>query len=134
MGGTVIIYSSFAGKTRKIAKYLAEKLGADIFDLKLQTNIDLSTYDRIIIGTGVHAGNPYGRVTRFVEDHEDIFLDKEVVLFVSCMYSGERAEKQCSEIAKEYHINNAVFFSIRGEKNEAGLSKDVDMFVERMMP
>ncbi|MBQ5447572.1 MAG: hypothetical protein IIT52_01700, partial [Candidatus Methanomethylophilus sp.] len=52
MGGTVIIYSSFAGKTRKIAKYMAEKAGWDIFDLKLQTNIDLTSYDRIIMGTG----------------------------------------------------------------------------------
>ena len=132
MGGTVIIYSSFAGKTRRIAKYLAEKLDADIFDLKLQTNIDLSSYDRIIIGTGVHAGNPYGRVTRFVEAHEDIFLDKQMFLFVSCLYDGEHAAKQCSEIAKDFHINNVVYFCTRGEKNEAGLNKDVDAFVERM--
>ena len=132
MGGTVIIYSSFAGKTRQIAKYMAEKAGWDIFDLKLQTNIDLTSYDRIIMGTGVHNGNPYARVTRFVEDHADVFLDKDVALFVSCLYVGERAAKQCSEIAKEFHINNAVFFSTRGEKNEAGLPKDVDAFIERM--
>ncbi len=132
MSDTAIIYSSFAGKTRKVANYIAGKLNADIFDLKVQSNIDLSGFSRVIIGTGVHAGRPYSRVTKFIEDNRSELNDKEVVLFISCMYNGERAENQCSDITKDYDLSNSVFFSTRSEKNEAGLSKDVDVFIERM--
>ena len=132
MSDTAIIYSSFAGKTRKVANYIAGKLNADIFDLKVQSNIDLSGFSRVIIGTGVHAGKPYSRVTKFIEDNRSELNDKEVVLFISCMYNGERAENQCSDITKNYDLSNSVFFSTRSEKNEAGLSKDVDVFIERM--
>ena len=132
MSDTAIIYSSFAGKTRKVASYIAVKLNADIFDLKVQSNIDLSGFSRVIIGTGVHAGRPYSRVTKFIEDNRSELNDKEVVLFISCMYNGERAENQCSDITKDYDLSNSVFFSTRSEKNEAGLSKDVDAFIERM--
>ena len=132
MSDTAVIYSSFAGKTRKIDKYIAESLDADIFDLKVQSNIDLSGFSRVIIGTGVHAGRPYSRVTKFIEDNRSELNDKEVVLFISCMYNGERAENQCSDITKDYDLSNSVFFSTRSEKNEAGLSKDVDVFIERM--
>lgn len=132
MTDTVIIYSSTTGTTRKVAKYLAQKLDADVFDLKQQTNIDLTPYKKIVIGTGVHAGNPYGKVTRFVEDHEQVFLSKQVSLFVCCLFKGERAEKQVQDIANDYHISNAVYFSSRGEKNSEGICKDVDSFIERM--
>ena len=132
MSDTAIIYSSFAGKTRKVANYIAGKLNADIFDLKVQSNIDLSGFSRVIIGTGVHAGRPYSRVTKFIEDNRSELNDKEVVLFISCMYNGERAENQCSDITKDYDLSNSVFFSTRSEKNEAGLSKDVDVFIERL--
>ena len=132
MSDTAIIYSSFAGKTRKVANYIAGKLNADIFDLKVQSNIDLSGFSRVIIGTGVHAGKPYSRVTKFIEDNRSELNDKEVVLFISCMYNGERAENQCSDITKDYDLSNSVFFSTRSEKNGAGLSKDVDVFIERM--
>ncbi|MCQ2078580.1 MAG: flavodoxin domain-containing protein [archaeon] len=132
MTDTVIIYTSFAGKTRRIAKYIAEKLDADIFDLKQQTNICLDSYSKVILGTGVHAGSPYGRLTKFIEANEDILLGKQVHLFISCIYSGEKGEKQTNGIANEYNIHNAVFFPGKGEKNEAGLNTDVDLFIERM--
>ncbi len=132
MTDTAIIYASFAGKTRKIAEYIAQALDADIFDLKQQSNIDISAYSRIILGTGVHAGNPYGRVGDFIEAHRSELNEKTTVLFISCMYKGERAENQCAEVTKKFDLSNSVFFSTRSEKNEAGLSKDVDAFIERM--
>lgn len=132
MTDTVIIYSSFAGKTRKIAKYIAQNLDADIFDLKQQTNICLDSYSRVILGTGIHAGSPYGRLTKFIEANENLLLEKQTVLFISCAFNGEKADQQTNDVANNYHIHNAVFFTNRGEKNEAGLSVDVDHFIERM--
>ncbi|MCQ2085784.1 MAG: hypothetical protein MJZ21_06535 [archaeon] len=132
MANTVIIFSSFAGKTRKVANYLAKKLEADIFDLKLQTDIDLSSFSRVIIGSGVHAGHAYGKVEKFIENNRDVLNGKDTYLFLSCLYDGDRADTQCSEISKEILIDNAVYFCTRGEKNEAGLNADIDAFIERL--
>ena len=129
---TVIIFASTTGHTRKIAKYLAEKLDADIFDLKQQSLIDLSAYSRVIIGTGVHAENAYGKVIGFLDAHPKLCFEKEVYLFISCLLKGDRADSQCHKISDELRISNAVYFSSRSEKNEAGLSCDVDAFIERM--
>ncbi len=132
MNDTVVIYSSFTGKTRAVSKYIAEKLGADIFDLKEQSVIDLSLFKTVIFGTGVHAGKPYSRLTAFIEQHRSELKDKQVYLFVCCMYVDKKAENQVGNIAKGYDISNAVYFSSRSPKNEAKLSKDVDGFIERV--
>lgn len=134
MNDIAIIYSSFAGKTRAVSKYIAEKIGADTFDLKQQSNIDLSFYNTIILGTGVHAGKPYRRLTDFVEKNRVALRDKQVYLFVCCIYNGQKADNQVGNIASGYGITNAVYFSSSSEKNEAKLSKDVDVFIERVRP
>lgn len=60
--------------------------------------------------------------------------DKQVYLFVCCVYKDKKAENQVSNIASGYGITNAVYFSSSSEKNEAKLSKDVDVFIERVRP
>ena len=132
MNDIVIIYSSFAGKTRTVSKYIAERIGADTFDLKQQSNIDLSFYKTVILGTGVHAGKPYRRLTAFVESNREVLRDKQVYLFVCCLYNDKKAETQVGNIASGYGISNAVYFSSNSPKNEAKLSKDVDVFIDRV--
>ncbi|AGI47879.1 hypothetical protein TALC_00884 [Thermoplasmatales archaeon BRNA1] len=128
----IIFASSLGGHVRKTAKYIAEKLGCDIFDLKLQTNIDVTAYDRVIFGTGIHAGRPYSKVSNYIADHRADLSSKKTALFICCLYKGERGEQQCQDIAGQFGISDAVFFPDSGEKNEAGVSKDADSFIERM--
>lgn len=130
--GTIVIYSSFSGKTRKTAQYIAKQLNADIIDLKLQTLIDLSAYNRVILGTGVHAGHPYGKLTKFYEANRPELKEKSVTLFVTCLYKGPRAGKQITDIAHGMGISDFTYFSNRGEKNGEGVSIDADAFVERI--
>lgn len=56
---TAIIYYSKKGTTQKVAKIISEKLNSeeDLINLKQNTPLDISSYDRIIIGTPIYAGN-----------------------------------------------------------------------------
>ena len=85
--GIAIIYaSSFGGHVAETAKYMAKELDADIFDLKKQTKINMTSYNRVIIGTGIHAGKPFGKVVSFVKDNKAVLDDKKTSLFICCMY------------------------------------------------
>jgi len=133
MTNKAVVYSSKLGKTGKIATYIAKGLNADIFDLKKQTIIDLSKYDHIIFGTGIHAGRPYRKVVEFIETNRDQLSKKKVSLFLSCMYDGEKGVKQLDRVSEELKIKDASFFHGKGEKNEAGMESSVDTFIKEML-
>ena len=132
MTNKAIIFSSSLGKTRKIAKYIADGLNADIFDLKKQTVINLSEYNHIIVGTGIHAGKPYGAVVQFLENNKDQLSNKKKTLFLSCMLSEEKGETQLKTVSEKLDIKDAFFFNGKGEKNEEGMDKSIDDFIGEM--
>ena len=133
MGSTAIIYSTSFGKhTAAIAGYVAEKIGADIFDLKKQSNIDISAYDRIIFGTGIHAGKPYAPVAEFVGAHKEELDSKEVLLFLSCMFNDEKGSRQAQKVSDSLGITNVTFFPSGGPKDSDGTLEVVKEFVKRV--
>jgi len=130
---TAVIYFSSVGKhVANTASYIAKQLGADLFDLKKQSNIKLDSYGKVIIGTGVHFGKPYSRVSSFVESNKEELSKRRTALFVCCMSASEQGEKQCQDIANEYGIADAAFFPDGSAKNGDGVSADADAFVGRM--
>lgn len=132
MTDKAIVFSSGLGKTRKIAGYVAAELKADVFDLKKQTNINLSEYNHIIFGTGIHAGKPYGPLVKFLENNQGQLSGKKKSLFLSCMLKDEKGESQLKKVSGELGISDAFFFNSKKEKNEDGMDKSVDMFIDEM--
>lgn len=132
--GTAIIYATGMTKhTKQVADYMARQLKADIFNLKDITRIDMKDYDTVIFGTGVHAGKPYKPVREFLEANRQALAGKRLVLFIECMYNGEKGDAQRDRIAEELGIPEAVYFNSKGdEMNEAGLPKAVDEFLARL--
>jgi len=128
-----IIYSSKLGKTRKISEYIAKELNADLFDLKKQTVIDMSKYDHIIFGTGIHAGKPYKPLVEFLAKNEEQLLKKKTTLFLSCMYDDMKGTKQLEKVSGELKIRDAFFFHGKTEKSEEGIEKSVDEFINEML-
>ena len=49
---TVVIYKSRYGYTEKYAKWLSEKLNADLFEAAEIRSLDFSEYDTVIYGGG----------------------------------------------------------------------------------
>lgn len=127
-----IIYASgITGTTKKTGKYIAEALGADVFDLKKQTVIDISGYRKIIFGTGVHGGKPYAKLVDFIEANKAAIERKSTALYICCKYDGDKGDEQCKRISESFGITNASYFTGRGEKNENGFLLAVDEFISK---
>jgi menaquinone-dependent protoporphyrinogen oxidase len=103
---TAVIYASKTGNTKKVAEYIARKIGAEAISIK-DCN-DLSSYDRIIIGTGVYAGKPSKAMRNFIEANKDKLANAS--LFVTCLYNDDKGAKQLEAIAESFGIADAIFF------------------------
>ena len=103
---TAVIYSSKIGNTRKVAEYIAQRIGAEAIDVKNKP--DASKYDRIIIGTGVYAGKPSKAITNFVTENKEKLSGAS--LFVTCLYNDDKGAKQLETIANNLGIADAIFF------------------------
>ncbi len=131
---TAVIYSTGMTKhTKAAAEYIAAKLGADVFDLGGSPQIDLSKYDALVFGTGVHAGSPYKELVSFLDANRQAFDGKRLSLFIECMYSGDRGDRQCAKLSGQLGIPDAVYFNAKaGSMNEAGLPSAVDGYIEKL--
>lgn len=134
MGKTAVIYATGITKnTKKFAEYIARKIGADIFNLKEITIINVSEYDTIVFGTGIHAGKPYKPLVDYLEKNRDSLAQKNLSLFIECMYNGEKGDKQCEAVAQQLGIQKAVYFNKKAdEMNEAGFPKAIDDFIAEL--
>ena len=126
-----VIYASKTGKTRKTGEYMASKRGADIFDLKKQTIIDIKGYKRVVFGTGIHFGKPYDSVVKFIENNSAELSKRKTSLFICCMYTAEKGEAQCAAVAETLGFMDAMYLDSKKEKNEDGFDASLDGFIAR---
>lgn len=99
---TAIIYYSKKGTTQKVAKIISEKLNSQegLIDLKNKSSFDISTYERIIIGSPIYAGNSHNKVKKFIASNLNLLLNKEIGLYVCGMERDEA--KQREELERAY--------------------------------
>lgn len=133
MGAAVIYATGMTKHTKAAAEYIAGKLKADTFNLKQITKIDISGYDTIVFGTGIHAGKPYKQVVDFIKDNKSALEGKKTYLFIECIYNGEKGEAQCKKVSEELGIKDAIFLNTKGpDMNEAGFPKAIDDFIAKI--
>lgn len=132
MAKTAIVYASKFGCTRGASDYIAERLGADVFNLGAQDRIDLSGYDRVLIGTGIYAGKPNKKVTEFVKNNKEQMEGITTGLFICCMYDGTKGEGQLKSVSEDYGIQDAVFFPGQSKRIKARDSELVDRYIETL--
>jgi menaquinone-dependent protoporphyrinogen oxidase len=84
---TVIVYSGKYGSTQRIAEMLKSKLGqnTDLIDLTSEKKPDISSYDRIIIGSGIYAGQIRRQVRTFCRKNLELLKTKNIAFFLCCM-------------------------------------------------
>ena len=106
---TLIAYSTTHGCTRKIAEQMSKYLDGEVelVNLKKQPKPELSNFDRVIIGGSIHAGQIQKRVKEFSNQHLGELRTKELGLFITCMETGEAAQKQLMDAYPEALIDNA---------------------------
>jgi len=105
---TLIVYASSHGTTEKVARYIASKLqmgATDVIHIKDIKNDALSTYDRIIIGASIHAGQVQRSIKNFCQKNETILLSKPLALYLSGMNKPEyekQFEKAFPEVLRKH--------------------------------
>lgn len=115
---TLIAYATTHGCTEKAAIELKNHLGENttLVNLKQNPDPDLASYQRVIIGGSIHAGQIQKRIKTFSNKYLDILKKKELGLFICCMEQGETAQKQLLDaFPEELHLNAKVSSIFGGE-------------------
>ncbi len=132
MDNTLIVFSSNHGAVEKCARELFKRIDGKVDICKLNTRgslPDLSGYDTVIVGGSIHNGKIQEEISSFCERNIELLASKRLGLFISCIYSGERAQLQLDEAFPEVLHRKALardYFG--GEVDELKLS-----FWERMI-
>ena len=87
----LIAYASKHGCTERCAEKLAGKIGeqAELYNLKSGKSIDLSQYDKVIIGSSVYVGKVHKEATDFCTKNLEILGNKKVGLFICGSQEGD---------------------------------------------
>jgi menaquinone-dependent protoporphyrinogen oxidase len=93
---SLIVYCSSHGTTAKAARLLAERLEGivELIDLSKQKDPDITSYDAVIVGGSIHAGNIQRKVKGFINKNHDLLLQKKLGLFLCCYREGDEAKAQ----------------------------------------
>ena len=87
MIGSLIIYSSTDGHTKTICKriidFLKGRNKARLVSLDEAKNLNLSEFDKIIIGASIRYGKHSKELYKFIELNKNILDEKECVFFFS---------------------------------------------------
>ena len=96
MSSSLIIYSSTDGHTKTICKSITNFLNdgklAKITSLEEATNIDLTEFNKIIIGASIRYGKHSKQLYKFIELNKDI-LDQKQSIFFSVNVVARKPEK-----------------------------------------
>jgi menaquinone-dependent protoporphyrinogen oxidase len=78
---TLIIYATRYGSAERCAKMLSEKLigDVDLLNLKDRQNIDLSQYEKVIIGGSIYVGKIQKEVNEFCTKHLEELKQKQTL-------------------------------------------------------
>ena len=132
MDNTLIVYASDHGTVEKCARELFRLVDGkvDMCNLNQREFLpDLTTYDSIIVGGSIHSGKIQDVIATFCSEHLDLLAGKRIGLFINCLYSGAKAEKQLEEAFPELLREKAIIRDYFGsEVDEQKLN-----FLERII-
>ncbi len=87
MKKVLIAYSTWAGATHEVANEIGKVFQANLFDVDViaaNESKSVDTYDVILFGTSIHAGQTVKSFRQFIKQNIDILIKKPTALFVVC--------------------------------------------------
>lgn len=107
---TLIVYATKHGCTEKCAAILSEKLTGkvDLCNLKGVKAVNLSQYDKVIIGGSIYAGQIRKETSEFCTKNLNELKDKKLGFFLCCMRDGEIADMQINNSFPQELLSNAL--------------------------
>ena len=83
----LILFATKSGATKECADILAEKFNCPAYDLAKKTP-DISSFDVIILGTGVRMGKIYKPISHFIRKNIEQIAQKKIAIFFCNAYSN----------------------------------------------
>ena len=111
---TAVIYASRYGYTRQYAEWLADDLGADLFDVREARAGLIEQYDILVLGGGVYAGKLNG-IEWFAGNAERLRGKKLIYFAVGlrnpiCRRRKKRYAKACTGSCRKICVDRCVCF------------------------
>lgn len=96
---TLIAYGTKYGCAEKCVIELSKEIKGkvDTVNLKENPKIDLTKYERVIIGGSVYIGRIQKEVTNFINSNLNELLSKEIGLFICGMQEGDAIDKEIAD-------------------------------------
>ncbi len=113
---TLIAYATKHGCVEKCARMLSEKIEGKVVlsNLKEEKDIDLSQYDKIIIGGSIYVGKIRKEVTEFCSKNLDELMEKKTGLFICGMQEEGVVEKELQDSFPKELYESAVTKEVFG--------------------
>ncbi len=127
---TLIVYSG-GSNTSAVAEYIASKTGGKAVSVQGASSVDLNSYDKVVIGTRVRAGNVPSDISEYVSKNRAAIDSKSPAFFLCCLYNGDRGQRQLDKISSEFGIKKSAYFN-KGKKIVKESSNPVDRFIESL--
>ena len=120
MSKVFIAYASKHGCTEECAKTLASKMNTevDLCNLKKKKQIDLNSYDKIILGGSIYAGRIQKEVKDFCSKNKSILKSKKLGLYICGMHQGDEGKKQLMAAFPQVLLDAALVKESFGGKME----------------
>jgi menaquinone-dependent protoporphyrinogen oxidase len=83
---TCIIYASKYGYTEEMVLKMVKESNNEFvsFNINMNSQIDLSNFDAVILGSSIYIGQINAKMKRFIKANIDVLLTKKLGLFLSC--------------------------------------------------
>jgi len=120
-----ILFGTRYGSNRDAAIWISEGMGAiaDVFDAR--ENPDLSSFDYIIVGSGIYYGKIAQPLELYLKKNSSIISNKVIAVFTVCGAGGtERANLYLEEIASLCKAKPILKRSFPGRITKRLLSKE----------
>jgi len=129
------MYATKYGFSEKCVKLLKDELNGEIKIINISGNseIDLSKYDKIIIGGPIYMGIMNKEIVRFCNENIELLKTKQIGLFVCSMFSGIRAEENMKKAFPDELKNIAVSIKLFGGELNTDKMNFVDKFITKMV-
>jgi menaquinone-dependent protoporphyrinogen oxidase len=128
---TAIIYATHHGTTETVAKQIQHQLlpqQVELINLAHNKQPDISIYDRIVVGSSIHAGKNQTVVQKFCSKNMPELLQKQIGLFLCCLNEKE-FEQSLTNAYPEILRNHAFDIELMGGEYKMDRMNYIERFL-----
>lgn len=136
---TLILYTTKSGASQYCAELLVEKMENSIaYDLSKESP-DISSFQTVVIGSGVRMGKFYKPIRNFIKKNESVLVSKKIAFYLCNAYPDTTQKAITKNIPKKLIERSVSIKSFGGKQpfNSSGntdwiLIENVNIFISEI--